>query len=44
MRMNGMSMLNYWAINFLYNLLISFMTNLVFYLFGYFFLPNAFFR
>jgi len=43
MRMNGMSMLNYWSINFLYNLIISIFTNLVFYLFGYIFLPNAFF-
>ena len=44
MRMNGMSMLSYWAINFLYNLVISLATNLVFYLFGYFFLPNGLFR
>ena len=44
MRMNGMGMLSYWAINFLYNLVISLATNLVFYLFGYFFLPNGLFR
>lgn len=35
MRMNGMSMLNYWAINFLYNFAISVLTNFVFYLYGY---------
>ena len=44
MRMNGMGMLNYWAINFLYNLTISVLTNLVFYMFGYIFLENAFFQ
>jgi len=44
MRMNGMGMLNYWAINFLYNFTISVLTNLVFYLYGYFYLENAFFQ
>lgn len=44
MRMNGMSILNYWAINFLYNLVISLATNTVFYLYGYFFLDISFFR
>lgn len=44
MRMNGMSILNYWAINFLYNLLISLATNIVFYLFGYIFLDISFFK
>ena len=44
MRMNGMSMTNYWAINFLYNLVISIATNIVFYLFGYIFLDISFFR
>jgi hypothetical protein len=44
MRMNGMGMVNYWAINFLYNFGISVLTNLVFYLYGYFFLENAFFQ
>ena len=44
MRMNGMGMLNYWAINFFYNLLISLLTNLVFYIFGYIYLENAFFQ
>lgn len=42
--MNGMGMLNYWAINFFYNLLISLLTNLVFYIFGYIYLENAFFQ
>ncbi len=44
MRLNGMSILNYWAINFLYNLIISLATNAVFYLFGYIFLDISFFR
>jgi uncharacterized membrane-anchored protein YitT (DUF2179 family) len=43
MRMNGMSMLSYWAINFMYNLSISILTNLVFYIFGCVFLGNSFF-
>lgn len=38
MRMNGMGITNYWAINFLYNFAISILTNLVFYLYGYFYL------
>lgn len=44
MRMNGMSITNYWAINFLYNLLISLATNIVFYLYGYIFLDISFFK
>ena len=44
MRMNGMSIVNYWTINFVYNLIISLATNLVFYLFGYIFLDISFFR
>lgn len=44
MRMNGMGMTNYWAINFLYNFVISLLTNIVFYVYGYIFLDNAFFR
>lgn len=44
MRMNGMSMLNYWSINFLYNLIISLLTNIVFYTFGYIFLKSSFFH
>jgi hypothetical protein len=42
--MNGMSIGNYWAINFLYNFLISLATNIVFYLFGYVFLDISLFR
>lgn len=44
MRMNGMSITNYWFINFLYNFLISLLTNVVFYLFGYIFLDMSFFH
>jgi uncharacterized membrane-anchored protein YitT (DUF2179 family) len=44
MRMNGMSITNYWFINFLYNFLISLLTNIVFYLFGYIFLDMSFFH
>ena len=44
MRMNGMSIINYWFINFLYNFLISLATNIVFYLFGYIFLDMSFFH
>ena len=44
MRMNGMSIVNYWAINFLYNLTISIATNTVFYLYGYFYLDISFFK
>ena len=44
MRMNGMKITNYWAINFLYNFLISILTNLVFYGFGVLFLENSFFK
>lgn len=44
MRMNGMSMMSYWVINFFYNFVISLATNLVFYVFGYIFLDINFFR
>ncbi len=44
MRMNGMSMRNYWFVNFLFSFIISVMTNIVFFLFGYFFLDNALFK
>ena len=44
MRMNGMGIVNYWAINFVYNLIISLATNAIFYLFGYIFLDISFFR
>ena len=38
MRMNGMKMKNYWIVNFLFNLCISLITNLVFCVFGYIYL------
>jgi hypothetical protein len=44
MRMNGMKMKNYWFVNFLFSFLISLITNLVFYVFGYFFMDNALFQ
>ena len=44
MKMNGMSMRNYWLVTFLFNLFLSFLTNLIFYLFGYFVVRNSFFR
>jgi hypothetical protein len=44
MRMNGMGMLSYWTMSFLYNLFISLLTNLVFCVFGYIFLESSFFR
>ena len=39
-----MSILNYWGINFVYNLIISVLTNIVFFLFGYIFLGSSFFK
>lgn len=44
MRMNGMNMRNYWFVNFIFSFVISLITNLVFFLFGYFFLDNALFK
>lgn len=44
MRMNGMNILNYWTINFLYNFVISLITNAIFFLFGYFYLDMTFFH
>lgn len=44
MRMNGMKMRNYWLVNFLFNFFISIITNLVFFLFGFFFMENALFH
>jgi hypothetical protein len=43
MRMNGLKMRNYWLTYFIFNFCISVITNLVFFLFGYFFLKNAIF-
>jgi hypothetical protein len=42
--MNGMKMRNYWLVNFIFNFAISVLTNLVFCLFGYFFLNSPFFH
>lgn len=44
MKMNGMSMKNYWLVTFLFNLFLSLLTNTIFYLFGYFVVDNSFFR
>lgn len=44
MRMNGMSIFNYWTINFLYNFVISLVTNGIFFLFGYLYLDMSFFH
>lgn len=44
MRMNGMKMRNYWLVNFIFSLIISLLTNMVFFLFGYFFMDNALFH
>ncbi len=43
MRMNGLSMLTYWMVNFLFNCLISLLTYSVFYMFGYFYMQSPFF-
>ena len=43
MKMNGMSMTYYWLMTFLFNLMLSLITSLIFYLFGYFLLKNTFF-
>lgn len=43
MRMNGMKMRYYWLVNFIFNLLLSFITATIFYLFGRFILKNSFF-
>lgn len=44
MRMNGMKMKNYWLVNFVFSFAVSVITNLVFFLFGYFFMDNALFH
>lgn len=44
MRMNGMKMKNYWFVNFVFSFFISLLTNLVFFLFGYFFMESALFH
>jgi hypothetical protein len=43
MRMNGLGIMTYWFVNFLFNFFISFITNIVFFMFGYFYLQNTFF-
>ena len=43
MKMNGMSMKYYWFVTFIFNLILSFITNAIFYMVGFFFLDNAFF-
>lgn len=43
MKMNGMSMKNYWLVTFLFNLFLSLITNIIFYLFGYLVVKNTFF-
>ena len=43
MRMNGMKMRDYWLVNFIFSLILSILTNLVFCLFGYFILKNSLF-
>lgn len=43
MKMNGMSMKNYWLVTFLFNLFLSLLTNVIFYLFGYLVVKNTFF-
>lgn len=44
MRMNGMKMTNYWFVQFLFSLIISIITNLVFFIFGYIFMDSALFH
>lgn len=43
MKMNGMSMKNYWLVSFIFNLILSLLTNTIFYLFGFFLVKNSFF-
>lgn len=43
MRMNGLGILTYWGVNFIFNFVISFLTYVVFFAFGYFIMQNAFF-
>lgn len=39
-----MKMKNYWFVNFIFSFIISIITNLVFFLFGYFFMDSAIFQ
>lgn len=43
MKMNGMSMTYYWLVNFIFDMFLSLLTNLIFFLFGYFILENTLF-
>jgi hypothetical protein len=43
MKMNGMSMTYYWIVNFIFDMFLSLLTNLIFFLFGYFILENTLF-
>lgn len=43
MKMNGMKISSYWFVYFIFNLLLGLITNIVFFLFGYFLLGNRFF-
>ena len=43
MKMNGMSMTYYWLVTFIFNLILSLITGIIFYMFGYFLLKNTFF-
>lgn len=43
MRMNGLSIVTYWTVNFMFNFMISILTYIVFFLFGYYYLQSTFF-
>lgn len=43
MKMNGMKISSYWFVYFIFNLILGLITNLVFFLFGYFILKSSFF-
>lgn len=43
MKMNGMRMKDYWLMTFLFSLTLTIVTNLIFFLFGYFVLGLSFF-
>lgn len=44
MRMNGMKMKYYWFVNFIFNFILSILTNVVFCVFGYVFMDASIFR
>ncbi len=43
MRMNGLGIMTYWGVNFVFCFGVSFVTYAVFYVFGYFVMASAFF-